>query len=265
MELFHYICTQLRTISNTLSNMKIGLFIPCYVDVVYPEVGVATYKLLKHLGLDVDYPLNQTCCGQPMANAGFERQAIPLAEKFEDKFKGFDYVVAPSVSCTAFVKLNYPRLLKGKHECMTSGKIMDVVEFLHDVIKVDKRLGTFPHKVSLHNSCHGVRELGLSSPSEENVPKFNKIKDLLELVDGIQVVEPERPDECCGFGGMFAIEETAISTQMGKDKVERHIQTGASFVTGPDCSCLMHMAGVAKKEKMNIQFKHVVEILAAGL
>lgn len=245
--------------------MKIGLFIPCYVDVVYPEVGVATYKLLKHLGLDVDYPLNQTCCGQPMANAGFERQAIPLAEKFEDKFKGFDYVVAPSVSCTAFVKLNYPRLLKGKHECMTSGKIMDVVEFLHDVIKVDKRLGTFPHKVSLHNSCHGVRELGLSSPSEENVPKFNKIKDLLELVDGIQVVEPERPDECCGFGGMFAIEETAISTQMGKDKVERHIQTGASFVTGPDCSCLMHMAGVAKKEKMNIQFKHVVEILAAGL
>ena len=245
--------------------MKIGLFIPCYVDVVYPEVGVATYKLLKHLGLDVDYPLNQTCCGQPMANAGFERQASPLAEKFEDKFKGFDDVVAPSVSCTAFVKLNDPRLLKGKHECMTSGKIMDVVEFLHDVIKVDKRLGTFPHKVSLHNSCHGVRELGLSSPSEENVPKFNKIKDLLELVDGIQVVEPERPDECCGFGGMFAIEETAISTQMGKDKVERHIQTGASFVTGPDCSCLMHMAGVAKKEKMNIQFKHVVEILAAGL
>ena len=140
--------------------MKIGLFIPCYVDVVYPQVGVATYKLLTHLGLDVDYPLNQTCCGQPMANAGFEKQAIPLAEKFEDKFKGFDYVVAPSVSCTAFIKLNYPRLLKGKHECMTSSKIMDVVEFLHDVIKVDHPLGTFPHKVSLHNSCHGVRELG---------------------------------------------------------------------------------------------------------
>ena len=174
--------------------MKIGLFIPCYVDVVYPQVGVATYKLLKHLGLDVTYPLNQTCCGQPMANAGFEKQAIPLAEKFEDKFKEFDYVVAPSVSCTAFIKLNYPRLLKGKHECVTSDKIMDVVEFLHDVIKVDHPLGTFPHKVSLHNSCHGVRELGLSSPSEENIPKFNKIKDLLNLVEGIQVLEPERPD-----------------------------------------------------------------------
>jgi len=264
--------------------MKIGLFIPCYVDAVYPEVGVATYKLLRHLGLDVEYPENQTCCGQPMANAGFESQAIPLAQKFEAKFKGYDYIVAPSVSCTAFVRLNYPRLLGGKtaqhteeghvcetehthegHVCETAKKAMDVVEFLHDVVKVKQRLGTFPHKVSLHNSCHGVRELGLSSPSEMHVDKFNKIKDLLQLVDGINVVEPERPDECCGFGGMFSIEETAISAQMGRDKVERHIATGAEYITGPDCSCLMHMAGVAKKQGLNIQFKHVVEILAAGL
>ena len=199
--------------------MKIGLFIPCYVDVVYPEVGVATYKLLKHLGLDVDYPLNQTCCGQPMANAGFELQAIPLAESFEERFKGFDYVVSPSVSCTAFIRLNYPRLLKKDHECETAKKAMDVVEFLHNVVKVNQTLGTFPHKVSLHNSCHGVRELGLSSPSEEHVNKFNKIKDLLALVDGIQVVEPERPDECCGFGGMFSVEETSVSAHMGQDKV----------------------------------------------
>ena len=209
--------------------MKIGLFIPCYVDVVYPQVGVATYKLLKHLGLDVTYPLNQTCCGQPMANGGFEKQAIPLAEKFEDMFKAFDYVVAPSV-----IKVNHP-------------------------------LGTFPHKVSLHNSCHGVRELGLSSPSEEHVTPFNKIKDLLNLVEGIQVLEPERPDECCGFGGMFSVEETAVSAQMGLDKVQRHMKTGARFITGPDCSCLMHMAGVAKKQGLNVEFKHVVEILAAGL
>lgn len=142
--------------------MKIGLFIPCYVDAVYPEVGIATYKLLRHLGIDVTYPLNQTCCGQPMANAGFEKQAIPLAEKFENLFKEFDYVVAPSVSCTAFVKLNYPRLLN--HECQTAKRCMDIVEFLHDVVKVNQRLGTFPHKVSLHNSCHGVRELGSPPP-----------------------------------------------------------------------------------------------------
>ena len=243
--------------------MKIGLFIPCYVDVVFPEVGVATYKLLKHLGQDVTYPLNQTCCGQPMANAGFEKQAIPLAEKFEGMFDGFDYVVSPSVSCTAFVRINYPRLLN--HECTVAAKCMDVVEFFHDVVKIDRRLGTFPHKVSLHNSCHGVRELGLSSPSEQHMAKFNKIRDLLTLVDGIDIVEPDRPDECCGFGGMFSVEEAAVSAQMGRDKVERHIQTGAEYVTGPDCSCLMHMAGVAKKQGLNIKFKHVVEILAAGL
>ena len=252
--------------------MKVGLFIPCYVDAAYPEVGVATWKLLKHLGIDVTYPEKQTCCGQPMANAGFEKQASPLAEKFEEKFKDFDYVVAPSVSCTAFVKFNYPRLLGGggtatgeTHVCETAKKCMDVVEFLHDVVKVDRRLGTFPHKVSLHNSCHGVRELGLSSPSEEHVAPFNKIKDLLQLVDGIDVVEPKRHDECCGFGGMFSIEETAVCAQMGKDKVERHMQTGAEYITGPDCSCLMHMAGVAKKHGLDIKFKHVVEILAAGL
>ncbi len=226
---------------------------------------MATYKLLRHLDIDVTYPQRQTCCGQPMANAGFESQAIPLAEKFETLFAPYDYVVAPSVSCTAFVKLNYPRLLEGRHECLTSGRIMDVVEFLHDVVKVERRLGTFPHRVSLHNSCHGVRELHLSSPSEQHVDRFNKIADLLRLVDGIDLVEPERADECCGFGGMFSVEETAVSAQMGRDKVERHIQTGAEYVTGPDCSCLMHMAGVARKHKMPIQFKHVVEILAAGL
>ncbi|MBR3472012.1 MAG: (Fe-S)-binding protein [Prevotella sp.] len=245
--------------------MKIGLFIPCYVDAVYPEVGVATYKLLKSLGLDVEYPLGQTCCGQPMGNAGFEKMAVPLAEKFEEKFKDFDYVVAPSVSCTAFIRVNYPRLLKGKTKCETAEKAMDVIEFLHDVVKVKSLPGAFPHKVSLHNSCHGVRELGLSSPTEHNEKRFNKIRDLLEMKQGIEVVEPERADECCGFGGMFSVEELDVSEQMGKDKLKRHMDTGAEFITGPDCSCLMHMAGIAKKQGKDIQFKHAVEILAAGI
>lgn len=245
--------------------MKIGLFIPCYVDAVFPEVGVATYKLLTHLGLDVTYPERQTCCGQPMANAGFEDKTLPLAEKFEELFQPFDYVVAPSVSCTAFVRFNYPRLFKDKHHCVTQQKAIDVVEFLHDVVKPTSLPGKFPHKVSLHNSCHGVRELGLSSPSEQNIPPFNKIKDLLQLVDGVEVVEPERKDECCGFGGMFSVEETAVSAQMGKEKVERHIATGAEYITGPDSSCLMHMAGIAKRQQLPIKFIHVVQILSAGL
>lgn len=227
--------------------MKIGLFIPCYVDALYPEVGVATYKLLKSLNLDVVYPLNQTCCGQPMANAGFEKMSDRIVGHFDELFRDFDYVVAPSASCAAFKK------------------IMDVVEFLHDVVKVKALPGVFPHVVSVHNSCHGVRELGLSSPSEQNVPSYSKIIDLLRLVKGITIREPERKDECCGFGGMFAVEEPDVSTRMGQDKIARHIATGAEYVTGPDSSCLMHMQGIAKRDKSPIKFIHVVQILAAGL
>lgn len=243
--------------------MKVGLFVPCYVDALYPEVGVATYKLLRSLGVEVDYPEKQTCCGQPMGNAGFQQKADRLAEKYDELFGGYDYVVAPSASCAAYVKLFHPQILD--HECQAAKKTMDVVEFLHDVLKVDHLPARFPHVVSLHNSCHGVRELGLSSPSERVMPRFNKIKDLLQLVDGITVMEPERVDECCGFGGMFSVEEPAVSTRMGQDKIGRHMAMGAEFITGPDSSCLMHMQGIAKKQNLPIKFIHVVEILAAGL
>ena len=249
-----------------MNTMRIGLFIPCYVDALYPEVGVSTFKLLKSLGLQVDYPERQTCCGQPMGNAGFERLSEPLAQTFDETFAGYDYVVAPSASCTAYVRLFHPQMLKRLgHPCEASGKTVDLVEFLHDVLEVKKLSAKFPHKVSLHNSCHGVRELGLSSPSEQNIPIYNKIKDLLQLVDGITVMEPERKDECCGFGGMFAVEEKAVSARMGLDKVQRHIATGAEYITGPDSSCLMHMEGVARKQGLNIKFIHVAQILAAGL
>jgi len=202
-----------------------------------------------------------------MGNAGFERMAVPLAKKYDELFAGYDYVVAPSVSCTAYARYFHPHLLGRKAEdCEAAGKTTDLVEFLHDVIGVKSLPAKFPHKVSVHNSCHGVRELGLSSPSERNVPRFNKIIDLLKLVDGIEVVEPERPDECCGFGGMFSVEETAVSTRMGLEKLRRHIATGAEYITGPDSSCLMHMRGVAEKQGIkDIQFIHVAQILSAGL
>ena len=246
--------------------MKVGLFIPCYVNALFPEVGVASYKLLKYLGVDVTYPLKQTCCGQPMANAGFEKMSTTLVERFDDMFSSFDYVVTPSVSCAAFVRINYPAIANKKHHpCLTSNKTLDMIEFLHDILKVKKLPCPFPLKVSVHNSCHGVRELSLSSPSECNVPQYNKIVDLLNLIDGIEVVEPERKDECCGFGGMFAVEEPDVSTRMGQDKLKRHIATGAEYITGPDSSCLMHLSGIAQKQNEQIQFLHVVQILAIGL
>ena len=246
--------------------MKVGLFIPCYINAVYPEVGVASYKLLKHLGVDVDYPLNQTCCGQPMANAGFEDKAAEMALRMEDLFKEYDYVVGPSASCVAFVKENHPHILeKHKHKCMNSEKIYDICEFIHDVIKPKSLGSSFPHKVSIHNSCHGVRELNLSSPSERNIPYYSKLRDLLSLVNGIEVFEPKRVDECCGFGGMFAVEESDVSACMGHDKVMDHMSTGAEYITGADSSCLMHMEGVIKREKLPIKTIHIVQILAAGL
>lgn len=246
--------------------MRVGLFIPCYINALYPEIGIATYKLLDNLGVETDYPVRQTCCGQPMANAGFEEKATCLAKHFEELFLDYDYIIAPSASCVAFVKYNYPSILgKEGHACHTNDKIYDVCEFLHDVLKVDKLPGRFPYKVSVHNSCHGVRELHLSSASELNIPRYSKIKDLLSKVEGIEVFEPNKVDECCGFGGMFAIEEPAVSVCMGLDKIKNHLATGAEYVTGADSSCLMHMQGIAEREHLPVRFLHVVQILTAGL
>ena len=176
--------------------MKVGLFIPCYINAVYPQVGVASYKLLKSLGVNVDYPLDQTCCGQPMANAGFEDESVKLAKRFDHLFEQYDYIVGPSASCVVFVRDNYGRLLSNEqHRCQSEGKIYDICEFIHDVIKPASLPASFPHKVSIQNSCHGVRLMHLSSPSELNIPYYNKLRDLLSLVKDIEIVEPERPDE----------------------------------------------------------------------
>ncbi|MBP6065573.1 (Fe-S)-binding protein [Bacteroides sp.] len=244
--------------------MTIGLFIPCYINAIYPNVGVASYKLLKSFGLDVDYPIDQTCCGQPMANAGFESEAEKLAMQFEAKFKAYDYIVGPSASCVAFVRDNYGHLIK-QHTCSSAAKVYDLCEFIHDIVKPASLKAKFPHKVSLQNSCHGVRLLHLSSASEINIPYYSKLRDLLSLVEGIEIVEPERADECCGFGGMFAIEENAVSVCMGQDKVKRHLATGAEYIVGADSSCLMHLEGVIKREESPIKTIHIAEILASEL
>ena len=164
------------------------------------------------------------------------------------------------------MKENHPGILeKAGHVCMNSKKIYDICEFLHDIVKVKELKAEFPHKVSIHNSCHGVRELHLSSPSERNIPYFSKLRDLLSLVKGIEIFEPKRIDECCGFGGMFAIEEPEVSVCMGRDKVKDHMSTGAEYITGADSSCLMHQNGIIAREKLPIKTLHIVEILAAGL
>ncbi|SFZ98795.1 Predicted L-lactate dehydrogenase, Fe-S oxidoreductase subunit YkgE [hydrothermal vent metagenome] len=246
--------------------MKIGLFIPCFMNELYPEASMATLKVLENLKLDVEYPLEQTCCGQPMANTGCATEAGVLAHRFLDIFKKYDYVVAPSGSCVAMVRDNYAQFLEGEDgfEHLKT-HTYELVEFLHDVIKPTSMNASFPHKVGIHNSCHGHRELGMASMSERNLPAFSKIENILSLVDDIEFVKLKRNDECCGFGGTFCVTEAALSAAMGKDRVNDHLQAGAEIVTGIDMSCLMHMQGVIDREKYPIKTMHIAQILAGEL
>ena len=241
--------------------MNVGLFIPCYVDQFYPQVGIASLQLLEKLGCNVSYPLNQTCCGQPMANSGFEHLAKGCDELFIKNFSTFDYVVCPSGSCTLHIKDHlHHEEQEDKAEHIRS-RIYELTEFLVDVLHVEKLDAKFPHKVGLHQSCHGQRGLHLSQMSELVAAPFSKPLHLLNMVDEIQLIELSRMDECCGFGGTFCVFEEAVSVKMGKDRVRDHIQHGAEFITAADMSCLMHMEGILRRQKSKVQVKHIAEIL----
>ncbi len=243
--------------------MRVGLFIPCYVDQFYPQVGIATLKLLEKQGLDMDYPLNQTCCGQPMANSGCDQYGKGTLDLFLKSFVGYDYVVGPSGSCVLHVKehLKHDPSEEGKHLHDT---LYELCEFLTDVIKVEKIEASFPFKVGLHASCHGLRGLHLAKPTELNVPNFNKPRSLLEKVRGIQLIELNRKDECCGFGGTFAVSEEAVSVRMGQDRINDHIANGAEVITGADMSCLMHLEGLLRRQKSKVKVVHIAEVLNGG-
>lgn len=246
--------------------MQVGLFIPCYMDQLFPQIGLATVAVLERLGVEVDYPTKQTCCGQPMANAGLMRHAKPLALKFFRVFKDYEYVVCPSGSCVSMVRHHYDQFLDG-----TPGfdelkqKTFELCEFLTDVLGVEKIEGRFPHKVGLHQSCHGLRHLRLGSSSEVVGPEFSKTRRLLESLQGIEFTEVSRPDECCGFGGTFAVTEEAVSCLMGNDRIRDHEQAGTEVLTSYDVSCLMHLGGLIKRQGSSMRLMHVAEILASSV
>ncbi|MDB5278378.1 MAG: Fe-S oxidoreductase [Ferruginibacter sp.] len=245
--------------------MRAGLFIPCYVDQFYPQVAIATLQLLEKLGVEVVYPPNQTCCGQPMANSGFEHLTKGCDELFVKNFANLDYIVCPSGSCTLHIK---DHLHDEHHEEAATGirkKVYELTEFLVDVLKVEKLDASFPHKVSMHQSCHGQRGLKISQMSELVAAPFSKPGKLLQMVKGVELVELSRPDECCGFGGTFCVFEEAVSAKMGKDRVADHIDHGTEFITAADMSCLMHMEGILKRQKSKVQVKHIAEILNSQL
>ncbi len=241
---------------------KVGLFIPCYVDQFFPRVGLATLRVLRGLGLEVEYPREQTCCGQPMFNTGCTREARPLAERFVRLFSGYEAVVAPSASCVAMVRLQYPELLGGAPGVRELGsRTFDLSEYLVDVVKVTRVDGDFRKKVGLHRSCHGIRELRESRSSERMDPPFDKTRQLISQLRGIQLVDLERPDECCGFGGTFAVTEEAVYCMMGRDRIADHVRAGAEVIAGYDMSCLMHLEGLARRDGTKLPVVHVAEML----
>ena len=244
-----------------MEQYKIGLFIPCYIDIFYPQVGIATLSLLEKLGQEVRYPSKQTCCGQPLANSGSEKEAKAIYLKFVRNFQDFDYIVTPSGSCAYHVRHHYDIIEQTDAVKKVRTTIYELCEFLTDILQVDDLKIHFPHRVGIHNSCHGLRGLKLASASELIEQRYSKLHSLLEKAEGIEIVELDRNDECCGFGGTFSIFEPDVSVKMGKDRIGDHERNGVEIITAADMSCLMHLEGIIRRQKKSIQVKHIAEIL----
>ncbi len=234
--------------------MRVALFVPCYIDQFYPQVAVASLELLEKLGCEVIVPTDQTCCGQPMANSGFASSTEGCDTNFTTNFAGFDYIVGPSGSCVLHLKEHHPSE-------KIRNSVYEICEFLTDILKISSLPAKFPHRVGLHQSCHGQRGLRLSSMTERNEKPFSKLQDLLGLVEGVEILKPERADECCGFGGTFCVTEEAVSVKMGQDRIKEHDANAVEYIVGADTSCLMHMEGILRRQGSKVQVKHIVEIL----
>ncbi len=241
--------------------MTVALFVPCYIDQFYPQVAIATLQVLEKAGVTVVYPPKQTCCGQPMANSGFEHLTGPCNTLFVENFAGFDYIVCPSGSCTLHVKEHLHDAENEDQAAYIREHVYELTEFLTDIVQVEKWDARFPHKIGVHQSCHGQRGLKLSQMSELVAEPFSKPEKLLKMVEGLEIVELARVDECCGFGGTFCVAEEAVSVKMGKDRVNDHLAHGAEYVVGGDVSCLMHMEGILRRQHSKLKVMHIAEVL----
>jgi L-lactate dehydrogenase complex protein LldE len=242
--------------------VKVALFVPCYIDQFYPEVAIAALQVLERLGVDVEIPEGAACCGQPPANAGFERTAAPTLTAFVRTFRSFDRVVVLSGSCAVHVRA---------HAASVGGagvaeRTTEFCAFLHDDVglaRVRSLGASFRRRVGLHIGCHGLRGLGLATPTEIAAPqRFNKVRALLETVHGLTFADLARPDECCGFGGTFAVSEPAISAKTGRDRLRDYAAGAAEAIVSTDVSCLMHLGGLARRDGVALPMLHVGEVLA---
>ncbi|MFI6601523.1 (Fe-S)-binding protein [Nonomuraea sp. NPDC050536] len=238
--------------------MRVALFITCVNDTLFPGTGKAVVKLLRRLGVDVDFPAAQTCCGQMHVNTGYREEGVRLARHFTEVFAGYDAVVTPSGSCAAMVREQYPKLVRqGSRGAVAiaevAPKVYDLSEFLIDVLDVDDVGAYFPHRVTYHPTCHSLRGLHLG----------DRPTRLLSHVKGLTLVPLGAAEECCGFGGTFSVKNPAISAAMCADKVRNVLDTGAEVLCAADNSCLMHIGGTLHRQRTGVRVMHLAEILAA--
>jgi L-lactate dehydrogenase complex protein LldE len=243
--------------------MRVGLFITCYNDLLFPEVGRAVVTLLRRLGVEVDFPAEQTCCGQMHFNSGYQDACIPLVERFVDAFDDYELVVTPSGSCASMVRRYHPvvaelAVAQGADPALpsrvatVSPRVLELTEFLVDVLGVTDVGATFPHTVALHPTCHSTRLLGIGDRPQR----------LLAEVRGLTLVPLQHADQCCGFGGTFAVKNADTSVAMGIDKAADVVDSGADVLTAADTSCLMHIGGLLSRQRSNVRVMHLAEILA---
>jgi L-lactate dehydrogenase complex protein LldE len=238
--------------------MTVQLFVPCFVDQLYPETAFNMVKVLNKAGCEVQYNDQQTCCGQPAFNAGFWNEAKDVCSKFISDFKGADYIVAPSASCVGFVRNYYMRLFENSSVHNTvkdlSKRIYELSDFLVNVLGVVDFNATLEATATYHDSCAGLRECGL-----KNEPRI-----LLSKVKGLQLVEMNDVETCCGFGGTFAVKFEPISIGMADQKVLNAKDTGAQYIISTDHSCLMHLDGYIRKKGHPLKTLHIADVLANG-
>lgn len=238
--------------------LEVSVFIPCFIDQLYPDTAFNMIKVLEKLGCIVHYNAEQTCCGQPAFNAGFQDEAKSVCSKFIKDFEGANCIVAPSASCVGFVKNYYAQLFDNSsvHNQVKDlrNRIFEFSSFLVDVLQVKSVGARFPHKVTYHDSCAALRECGIKSAPRE----------LLSTVEGIELVEMQDVETCCGFGGTFSVKYESISIAMADQKVQHAIDTEAAFIVSTDQSCLMHLNGYINHAGLPIKTIHLADVLASG-
>lgn len=238
--------------------MRVQLFIPCFVDQLYPQTAFNMVKVLEKACCDVEYNTNQTCCGQPAFNAGFWDEARTVCGKFLKDFEGADYIVAPSASCVGFVRNYYARLFENssQHNQVKdmSKRIYEFTEFLTDVLKIEHYGAVLEGTATYHDSCAALRECKIKEGPRR----------LLQQVRGLEVVEMNDVETCCGFGGTFAVKFEAISAGMVDQKVNNALATKAEYIISTDLSCLMHIDGYIQKKGLPLKTMHIADVLASG-